>query len=203
VTIGAGGYPCRVTRLRIIGAACAVLAALPVASASASADDDAATIRWADEEVTGIGALNTASKTRPPTIARAIAAYGRPSSTRRTSRVACTLSWRALGLRATFVSLGTAFPTKRTCVARLGVMQTATVYGSKLATQGGLRVGDSVARLKELHADAYFQDGCFWLATAPAVMGSESRSQRTWIVRALADGGVVRRIGLRVGAAAQ
>ena len=192
------------TRLRIIGVVCAVLAAPLAAGASATAPaGDDATIRWAGEEVTGIGALSTASMARPPTIARAIAAYGRPSSTKRTSRVACTLSWRALGLRATFVSLGTAFPTKTTCVARLGVMQTATVYRSKLATQGGLRVGDSVARLKELHAEAYFQEGCFWLATAPAVMGSEQRSQRTWIVRALTDGGVVRRIGLRIGAAAQ
>ena len=34
-------------------------------------------------------------------------------------------------------------------------------------------------------------------------MGSESRSQRTWLVRALSDGGIVRRIGLRVGAAVQ
>ena len=70
---------------------------------------------------------------------------------------------------------------------RLGVLQTATVLKRKIQTQGGLRVGDSVARLKELHPEAYFQDGCFWLATAPAVIGSESRSQRTWIVRALRD----------------
>jgi hypothetical protein len=180
------------------------LAVLPASTAGASAtsdDLDTPAIRWIDDEVTRIGTLNTASKLRPPTIARAIAAFGRPSSTRRTSRVACTLGWRKLGLRATFVSLGSAYPTKATCVARLGVLQTATVYGSGIETQGGLRVGDSVDRLKELHPEAYFQDGCFWLATAPAVMGSESRSQRTWMVRALSDGGVVRRIGLRVGAA--
>jgi hypothetical protein len=183
---------------------CIAFAALPAASAGASATmggEDVLKIRWVGDDITSIGDLNTVSKARPPTIARAYTAFGRPSSTKRTSRVSCTLTWRQHGLRATFVSLGGAYPTKATCVARLGVLQTATVYGTGVETQGGLRVGDSVERLKELHPEAYFQDGCFWLATAPAVMGSESRSQRTWMVRALSNGGIVRRIGLRVGAA--
>lgn len=190
---------------RILGLLCVVFVALPAASTGASAPpqaaDDLLTIRWVGDEVTRIGSLNTASKTRPPTIARAIAAFGRPSATKRTSRVSCTLSWRELGLHATFVSLGGAYPTKATCVQRLGLLQTATVLKRQIQTQAGLRVGDSVERLKELHPEAYFQDGCFWLATAPAVLGSESRSQRTWIVRALALGGKVYRIGLRIGAA--
>jgi hypothetical protein len=193
-------------RARIIGVVCLAVAALPAAPATASApvtgNEATPAIRWVDDAVTRIGDLNTSSKTRLPTIARAVAAFGRPSSTKRTSRVACTLGWRKLGLRATFVSLGTAYPTKATCVARLGVMQTATVFGTGLKTQGGLQVGDSVARLKELHPEAFFQDGCFWLATAPTVIGSSEASQRTWIVRALAEGGIVRRIGLRIGAAA-
>ena len=191
------------TRARIIGVVCVALAALPVATAGASAppETESPTIRWVDDAVTRIGSLRTSSKTSPPTIARAVAAFGRPSSTKRTSRVACTLGWRKLGLRATFVSLGAAFPTKTTCVQRLGVMQTATVYATGLTTQAGLQVGDSVARLKELHPEAYFQDGAFWLATAPVVIGSPESSQRTWIVRALADGGIVRRIGLRIDAA--
>ena len=184
-------------------AACIAFAALPATTshADATADDDVWTIRWVGDEITSIGSLKTASTERPPTIARAIAAFGRPSSTKRTSRVSCTLSWRDHGLRATFVSLGRAYPTKATCVAQLGVLQTATVFGRGARTEAGLRVGDSVGRLRELHPDAYFQDGCFWLATAPAVMGSTSRSQRTWMVRALSDGGIVRRLGLRVGAA--
>jgi hypothetical protein len=196
-----GGYTSRVTRARIIGVVCIALAALPAASAPASAAETIPTIQWAGDQVTRIGSLRTASKLRLPSIARAITAFGRPSTTKRTSRVACTLTWRTLGLRATFVSLGGAYPTKATCVARVGVMQTATVFGTGLKTQGGLQVGDTVDRLRELHPEAYFQDGCFWLATAPAVMGSTSRSQRTWIVRALTDSGIVRRIGLRIGAA--
>ncbi len=192
-------------RMRIVGLCCVAFVALPAAAAGASATtgDSAATptIRWTDDEVVRIGTLRTASNTQPPTIARAIAAFGRPSSTKRTSRVACTLGWRKLGLRATFVSLGAAFPTKTTCVQRLGVMQTANVYGSGLRTQGGLQVGDSVTRLKELHPEAYFQDGCFWLATMPVVVGSTEENQRTWVVRALASGGIVRRIGLRIAAA--
>lgn len=191
-------------RARIIGTVCLVLAAIASAPASASApagDEELLTIRWVGDQVTRIGSLNTASEKRPPTIARAIEAFGRPSSTKRTSRVSCTLMWSKLGLHATFVSLGSAYPTTATCVARLGVLQTATVQKRRIQTQGGLRAGDSVDRLKELHPEAYFQDGCFWLATAPAVLGSEQRSQRTWIVRALAYGGVVRRIGLRIGAA--
>jgi hypothetical protein len=184
---------------------CVALVALPAASTAAgapgSSDDSVLQIRWASDEITRIGSLNTTSKTRPPTIQRAIEAFGRPSSTRRTSRVSCTLMWSQLGLHATFVSLGGAYPTKATCVARLGVLQTATVQKQRIETQGGLRVGDSVARLKELHPEAYFQEGCFWLATEPAVLGSEVRSQRTWIVRALTSGGRVLRIGMRIGAA--
>jgi hypothetical protein len=189
----------------ILAVVCAALVALPAASTAAAASSQSAgdllTIRWVGDEITRIGSLNTASTTRPPTIARAITAFGRPTSTRKTSRVSCTLSWSKIGLHATFVSLGGAYPSKATCVARLGVLQTATVLKRKIETQGGLLVGDSVARLKELHPEAYFQDGGFWLATAPAVLGSESRSQRTWIVRVLALGGKVYRIGLRVGAA--
>ena len=191
-------------RATTIGLLCVALGAASVAGSGASAattGDEPLTIRWVGDEITRIGPLNTASKTRPPTIARAIEAFGRPSSTRRTSRVSCTLSWRTIGLHATFVSLGSAYPTKATCVARLGVLQTATVRKPQIQTQGGLKVGDSVDRLRELHPEAYFQDGGFWLATAPAVKGSESRSQRTWIVRVLSLGGKVYRIGLRVGAA--
>jgi hypothetical protein len=196
-----------VTYARITGLLCMALAALPVASTGASApstgDEQAVpTIVWTDDEITRIGSLRTTSETSPPTITRAIAAFGRPSSTKRLSRVACRLSWRTLGLRATFVSLGTAFPTKTTCVQRLGVLQTATVNSSGLRTQGGLRVGDSVAQLKQLHPDAYFREGGFWLATAPTVIGSTEESQRTWVVRALASGGIVRRLGLRIQAAA-
>jgi hypothetical protein len=180
------------------------LATLPAASTAASDDNQSAgdvlTIRWVGDQITRIGSLNTASTKRPPTIARAIQAFGRPTATRRTSRVSCTLSWRTYGLHATFVSLGTAYPGK-TCVQRLGVLQTATALKPRIQTQAGLRVGDSVARLRELHPDAYFQDGGFWLATAPAVIGSTARSQRTWIVRVLTIGGKVFRIGLRVGAA--
>jgi hypothetical protein len=190
-----------VTRARIIGVLCMALAAPATAVAPASAAESTPTIQWVGDQVTRIGSLRTASKLRPPSIARAIVAFGRPTSTKRTSRVSCTLTWHTLGLHATFVSLGTAYPTRATCVARLGVMQTATVSGTGLKTQAGLQVGDTVDRLKELHPEAYFQEGGFWLATAPAVMGSTSRSQRTWIVRALTDGGIVRRIGLRIGAA--
>ena len=199
----AAGTEQAVSRVRLVAAVCIVFAT-PAAAARAQepAVDEALTVRWVGDEITRIGTLNTASNKRPPTIARAIVAWGRPSSTKRTSRVSCTLRWRDHGLRATFVSLGMAYPTTRTCVARLGVLQTAQAYGRGVRTQAGLRVGDSVERLRELHPDAYFQDGGFWLATTPAVVGSTVRSQRTWIVRALSDGGIVRRIGLRVGAAA-
>jgi hypothetical protein len=85
----------------------------------------------------------------------------------------------------------------------VGLLQTAVVVGRGLRTQGGLRVGDSVQQLRQLHPEAYFQDGSFWLATAPAVIGAVDRDQRMWIVRALSDDGVVSRLGLRIGAAGE
>ena len=191
-------------RLGLAAIACCALSA-PGAPASASADGSSArTIRWAGGQVTHVGSLRTtSSRTRSPTLARAIAAFGRPSSRKLRSTESCEVNWGALGLRATFVNLGLAPPGTTTCTPSVGKLQVATIRGRGFRTQRGLHVGDSTARLKALHSGARFRQGSWWLATAPAVMGDVEPGERFPIVRAITQGGKVARFALHIGAAGE
>jgi len=184
--------------------ACCALT-LPSASASAATGGTSVrTIRWAAGQVTQIGSLRTSSsRTRAPTLSRAIAAFGRMYSRKLTSKISCEVNWAGLGLRATFVNLGGAPPGTTTCTPRVGKLQFATVRGRGFQTQRGLRVGDSTARLKQLHSGARFRQGSWWLATAPAVFGDVEPGQRVPIVRAITQGGKVARFVLQIGAAGE
>ncbi len=190
----------------VVGLALACCAAwLPSASASAaSGEPSPRTIRWAGEQVTHVGSLRTSSsRTRPPTLARAIAAFGRPSSRRITSTISCEVNWARLGLRATFGNLGGARPGTTICTPSVGLLGAATIRGRGFRTQRGLRVGDSTARLKSLHSGARFRLGSWWLATTPVVLGDIEADERFPIVRAIAQGGKVARFALHIGAAGE
>lgn len=175
------------------------------AGAASSDATTAKTIRWAAGQVTRIGSLRTtSSRTRPPTLARAIAAFGRPTSTSRTSPITCVVNWSRIGLRATFANLGGVPPGGQTiCSPAVGLLATATVRGRAFQTQEGLRAGDSTARLKRLHTGARFRQGTWWLATAPAVFGDVEPGERFPIVRAFAKDGRVTHLALHIGAAGE
>jgi hypothetical protein len=170
--------------------------------ARASTGSETRTIRWANGHVTQIGSLRTSGRVQP-TIARAIAAFGRPSSTRRTSRITCVLDWSRLGLRASFANLGAIPPGQTICTPSVGLLGSASVRGRGFQTQRGLRVGDSTARLRRLHSGARFRQGTWWLATAPAVFGDVEPGERVPIVRALTQDGRVTRFVLSIGAAGE
>jgi hypothetical protein len=178
-------------------ASLAAILALAVAEAATAATTH--TIRWSNGQVTRIGALNT---TGSPTIARAVRVFGAPARRRLESRLVCVVDWRPLGLRASFVNLGGPTPGRTTCSDAVGKLQTATIRGSSFRTQRGLRVGDSVARLRRLHPGARLRRGSWWLATAPNVLGGEP-GERIAIVRANVRSGEVTSFVLWIGAAGE
>jgi len=191
------------TAATLLVACLAALVASAPAPASASTETATKTIRWANGQITHIGSLRTSSRLRQPTIARAITAFGKPSSTRRTSRITCVVHWSRIGLRATFANLG-AIPAGQTvCTTTVGLLATATIRGRSFQTQKGLRVGDSTTRLKTLHPGARFRNGSWWLATAPAVFGDVEPGERVPIVRAITRDGRVAHFFLSVGAAGE
>lgn len=81
----------------------------------------------------------------------AVDEFGRPSSTRRTGG-ACDLTWSGLGLRIHFYNLGARDP----CSREGGRFGTAVITGRRWRTSLGLRIGDSVTRLRRLYPRARF-----------------------------------------------
>lgn len=159
----------------------------------------AATIRWKDGEVTQIGDLGLS---RTPTIQRVSAAFGAPASRRLESRELCVVDWTApLGLRGNFVNLGARRPGQTTCSPTVGKLQSAEVRGRALQTQNGLRVGDTLARLRRLHPAARRHGSQWWLATAPNPFGRPGA--RMSIVRANVKDGRVSALVLWIGAAGE
>jgi hypothetical protein len=94
-----------------------------------------------------------------PAYPRAVAAFGTPSSRGTDDPVEsnlCTVRWRGLGL-----DMGFATSAPKPCLAgKLGRSGWfgASVYTRRWRTERGLRVGDSVAKLRRLYPRATFKD---------------------------------------------
>ena len=75
-----------------------------------------------------------------------IAAFDQPSTIRRGTRYreVCYVSWRPIGLRASFYNLGGANP----CAPAEGRFGDALLTSRRWRTTVGLRVGDDVRRLR-------------------------------------------------------
>ncbi len=175
-----------------------VTCAVVLFAAGATAAAAATTIRWKDGKLTRIGDLDLS---RTPTIMRATAAFGAPTTKRRDGRALCVVDWSALSLRGHFVNLGRTPAGQTTCSATVGKLQTAELRGRALATQNGLRVGDTLARLRRLHPAARRHGSTWWLATAPNPFGSAGA--RMSIVRANVKDGKVSALVLWIGAAGE
>jgi hypothetical protein len=80
------------------------------------------------------------------------ARLGRPDSVSRTGERSCRLVWRRLALTMALLDLSEGRP------CRAGVFQSATVTARSWRTAKGLRVGDSVPRLRRLYPAARFRD---------------------------------------------
>ncbi len=102
----------------------------------------------------------------------AINAFGKPTRLRRDSRFPelCYAAWRALGLRITFYNLGGANP----CDPRAGRFSQARASGRVWRTSKGLRIRDSLVRLKRLYPTAPRQGRRWWLVTRRSPFGSNA-----------------------------
>ena len=99
--------------------------------------------------------------------------YGPPTSKRRRwGRVGCLVGWRGAGLSILFYNLGGG----DACRPDDGRFRTAAMTGRLWVTAKGLRVGDSVARLRRLYPGAtYHASGHYprswWLVTRYSRIG--------------------------------
>ena len=99
----------------------------------------------------------------------AMAAFGAPSSVRRHPRFRslCSVAWSRIGLRISFYNLGGSNP----CDPRGGRFGEATMTGKRWRTAVGLRVGDSLARLRALYRDERRRGSSWWLVTRKSRFG--------------------------------
>jgi hypothetical protein len=106
----------------------------------------------------------------------AVREFGAPSSRRRRFQAtACDVRWRDLGLRIEFYNLG-----GTDACSGAGRFLRATITSRRWRTAKGLRVGDSVARLRRLYPRATFRRDRFygagwWLVTRVSRVGTTSR----------------------------
>lgn len=96
------------------------------------------------------------------TLDEATTVLGGPDRTRRLNNYECRASWRGMSLTLLFLDLSNADPCHE------GGLVTATATSPKWRTAKGLRIGDSVARLRSLYRGATFHRASYrgwWLIT--------------------------------------
>jgi hypothetical protein len=140
----------------------AALAAATVLAASAPAPEIV---------IQGDYKLGSYAVKRDGTLRGAIAAFGAPTRVRQTSRLSCGASWRALSLAITFYNLGGSNP----CEPRFGRFGRATTTGKQWRTSKGLRVGDSLGRLRALYPRAEAHGAWRWLVVRTSPFGLGGR----------------------------
>jgi hypothetical protein len=177
--------------LRALAAPVLVAVALGV-SAPAEAQSTF-TIRTSNGAVARVGAFHPR---RSATLASAIRAFGRPSSTKLT-RSACLVEWRRLRLRMTFTTLGAFAPGESFCTPSVGLADSFTARGTRFRTSAGLRVGSPSSSVAAIYPSAEFRSGSWWLVTAVSPFGDQSEYP---VIRAIVGGGRVRALVGFIGA---
>ena len=108
---------------------------------------------------------------RNPTIGAAKRVFGEPSSRTRTSASSCDVRWSNLRLRMIFVNLGAPGAGQSICSDRGSKAQTFRTRGRSIRTWKGLRVGNREERVLELHPNARFRQGSWWIKTSRSPIG--------------------------------
>ena len=169
--------------------------AVPATGSARPADAHVSTsyrIVTSDGRVTRLGPLRTSD----PTLARAVAAFGQPSSTSGGGDL-CNVRWRARKIFARFVNLGG----QVACNPAFGRLQTFTVRSRAWRTIGGLRVGHTTARLQAKYPNAVLRGGRWALVDAYYGFGNEDGYVTT--VSAIPRDGRVAALTMYVGGAGE
>jgi len=171
--------------------ACAVLL---VSAESALAGEFTIDARGSADSMGRVLAIGDFKPRRNPTLGAALDAYGVPSSRRRVSRVSCKVGWNGPGVKVVFANLGGGGP----CGADRGRAQTARAFGARWRTAKGLRIGQSLRRLRSLYPDATRHGDTWWLVTGFSQIGVPHRYP---VLSATVPGGTVGSFGLQILAA--
>jgi hypothetical protein len=142
----------------------------------------------------GVHRLGSLRVDRGASLGDARRAFGTPTKVKRLSGSACRAFWRRLGLTVAFANFGGG----RAC-GRFGAAQVAEIAGRRARaawrTRGGLRTGDTTARLRRLyprarrHARVYdLVRGSFLGALPTVFVAARSRSGRVTSFRLFIGG---------------
>ncbi|HEY1365697.1 MAG TPA: hypothetical protein VGF23_01225 [Gaiellaceae bacterium] len=96
----------------------------------------------------------------------AVRALGAPTSRVR-SEESCHTRWSSLGMQILFYNLGGQNP----CSNAFGRFARATVVGSGWRTSNGLKIGDSLARLRQVFPHSGKHGDWYWLVIRPNRFG--------------------------------
>jgi hypothetical protein len=174
----------------------AALAALTllVAAAPAHARSFVLKARGSETSIGSVRAIGDFKPARNPRLGAAIRAFGEPTSSAGGGEI-CRVRWTNLGVRIRFQNFG-GFSS---CEPRRGRAQKAIISGDRRwRTPEGLRIGNSVDRLRRLHPDARRTPRGFRLVEAILPFG---RPQPYAVLGARVRGGRVSAFTLFVGAA--
>jgi hypothetical protein len=183
--------------------ALAVLLACALSPAASAAAQDLVVRATAD----GAQALGPFSVGDGPTLRRAIAVFGRPSSRRTVfGRNGCRVRWKRFGLRIEFRNFGFAGAHKTACTPSVGLAQEAAIGGprsGRWTTAEGLRIGSPLDAIGGLYPGAQAQpDGSVWLVVGQTAIGCEGMGTCPLaVLSAGTDGAAITSLRVWVGAA--
>ena len=177
----------------LVALAVAVAATTLVLGAASAGAQSTFTIRTANGAVARMGPFHPRQSA---SLASAIRAFGRPSSTKLT-RNACVVQWRRLRLRMLFTTLGAFGPGQSLCTPSVGLADSFTIRGTRFRTSAGLRVGSPSSSIAQIYPDAEFRSGSWWLVTSVSPFGDQSEYP---VLHAIVRGGRVRVIAGFIGA---
>jgi hypothetical protein len=177
--------------VRHLLAACAVSL---VVAAPATAAPFTINVRGSADSFGRVLAIGDFKPSRDPTLGAALDAFGDPSSQRRFGNAACKLAWHGLGVKVLFANFGGG----EACEEEVGRSQTARAYGDRWRTAKGLRVDQTLGRLRNLYPSATRHGRSWWLVTAVTHIGE---TRRYPVLAATVRGGRVGSFSLQIGAA--
>jgi hypothetical protein len=176
----------------------AVLVALALAAGLAlAAPAGAVSYRIGGSNTAGVYQIGDWRPNLHPRLADAIAVFGEPTSKTGTGE-SCLVRWTPIGLVGRFAT----FAAAQACTPSAGLADTIWIGGAGSsvwytgACCGGLKIGDSLGRLKQLYTNTTLHGPVYWLSSKffPAFHA------RLSVLAATVIGGHVRTLRATIGA---
>ena len=167
---------------------------LLVTASPALAGEFTIEVRGSADSFGRVLAIGDFKPSRNPTLGAALDAYGVPNFRQRVSGTSCRVGWNGPGVKILVANFGGG----GACRPARGRAQTARAFGDRWRTAKGLRVGQSLARLRAMYPAATQHGRVWWLVTAQSPIGTPHRYP---VLAAAVRGGTVRSFALQILAA--